>query len=80
MRVASIALACACGLLAAACGDPEPSKPATAAAIPAVAASSPRPTVPLAQGSQPDVAEQEPMDVGVFRLPQPEDTEPEPLR
>jgi hypothetical protein len=80
MRAARIALACAGGLLAA-CGggDPGLSQPRTAAATTAVAASSPRLTVPLASRSQP-AADEEAMDVNALRLPQPEDTEPEPLR
>jgi hypothetical protein len=82
MRAAVLALACTAGLVAA-CrgGDPGLSHPRTAAASATVAAR-PAPTaVPLAQSSRPALDEdQEPLDVRALQLPQPDDTEPEPVK
>jgi len=81
MRATLLALACAGGLLAA-CGRGEPglSLPRTATTAPIVAAHSPRASVPRAYGSQPAADDEEPIDVGALRLPQPDDTEPESVR
>jgi hypothetical protein len=81
MRAVLLSLACAAGLVAAcSSGDPGMSQPRTAAATSAVAAHSPRTAVPVAYGSQPIADDEEPIDVSALRLPQPDDTEPEPLR
>jgi hypothetical protein len=82
MRAALLALACAAGLVAACSGgDPRLSYPRTAEARATVAAR-PAPTaVPLVQASRPDLDEdEEPLDVTALQLPQPDDTEPEPVK
>jgi len=81
MRAALLALACAGGLLASCdSGDPKLSQPRAATTAPIVAAHSPRASVPLAHGSQPAADDEEPIDVGTLRPPQPDDTEPESVR
>jgi len=81
MRAALLSLACVAGLVAA-CGSGNPGLPhpwaATTSAV--VATGSPRATAPLAYGSQSAPEDQEPMDVSALRLPQPDDTEPEPVK
>ena len=81
MRAALLSLACAAGFVAAcSSGEPRLPHPGTAAASAAVAAHPARATVPLAQASRPAVDDdQEPLDVSALRLPQPDDTEPEPV-
>ena len=80
MRAALLSLAFAAGLVAAcSSGDPGVSHPRTATAGAAVAARPPLATVPLAYGSQPAPDDEEPIDVSALRLPQPDDTEPEPV-
>jgi hypothetical protein len=82
MRAALLALASAAGLVAAcSSGDPGLSHPRTAAASAGVAARAAPTAVPLVQASRSALDEdQEPLDVSALQLPQPDDTEPEPVK
>ncbi len=84
MRTALLTLMCAAGSLLAACGrhDAVPPPPATATAAIAVAAVAPHsaPSMSPPEAPAPTADDEEPMDVSALRLPQPDDTEPVPVK
>ena len=82
MRAALLSLACVAGIVAAcSSGDPGLPHPGAATTSSPVAAHPARATVPLAQASRAaGDDDEEPMDVSALRRPQPDDTEPEPVK